>query len=259
MTSRGPAPTAANPGGRRSIGGEALTLSELLALARGELRAELSSKPEDRERMRRSRAVLEALERSGRAVYGVTTGVGASSGVEIPAELREELPANLVRFHGCGTGRLLDECEAGAVLALRLATLARGYSGVRIELLERLAALLDARVLPCIPEEGSVGASGDLTPLSYLAALVMGEREALYRGEIVPAAEALERAGLRPLPLAYKESLALMNGTAVMTAIACVAWERCARLARLASAITAIAVDATRGNPAHFDARIFEL
>ncbi len=260
MSARASAPTPhKKSGGLRAIGAEPLSLSELLALARGELRAELSQKPEDRDRLRRSRAVLESLEASGRAVYGVTTGVGASSGVGIPAALRDELPANLVRFHGCGTGRLLDETEAAAVLVLRLATLARGYSGVRVELVEHLCALLEARVLPCIPEEGSVGASGDLTPLSYLAALVMGEREALVRGEIVPAAEALRAAGLRPLPLVYKESLALMNGTAVMTAIACAAWERGARLARLAAAVTAIAVDTTHGNPDHFDARIFEL
>jgi histidine ammonia-lyase len=260
MSARGSAPTKAEiAGGRRAIGSDALTLAELLALARGELRAELSQAPADRERLQRGRKVLESLEESGAAVYGVTTGVGASSGVAIPPSLREALPANLVRFHGCGTGRLLDETEAGAVVALRAATLARGYSGVRAELVEQLCALLRARVLPCIPEEGSVGASGDLTPLSYLAALVMGEREALYRGEILPAADALAKAGLTPLPLALKESLALMNGTAVMTAIACVAWERCARLAKLATGITALVVDATQGNPAHFDARIFAL
>jgi histidine ammonia-lyase len=114
-------------------------------------------------------------------------------------------------------------------------------------------------VLPCIPEEGSVGASGDLTPLSYLAALLMGEREALYRGETLPASEALAAAGIEPVALQLKESLALMNGTAVMTAIACVAWQRAARLARLAATVTAMVVDTTRGNRGHFDARIFDL
>ncbi len=243
----------------RRVGGDPLSIEDVLGLARGELRAELSRRPEDRERLRRSRELLEKLEASGAPVYGVTTGVGASSGVEIPPQLRDRMPANLVRFHGCGTGRMLDETESAAVVALRLATLARGYSGVRVELVEQLCALLNARVLPCIPEEGSVGASGDLTPLSYLAALVMGEREAWLRGEVVASADALRDAGLAPLPLAFKESLSLMNGTAVMTAIACVAWERSARLARLAAAITAIAVDAVRGNPGHFAARIFEL
>jgi histidine ammonia-lyase len=108
----------------------------------------------------------------------------------------------------------------------RLASLARGYSGVRPIVLERLCELANRRILPAIPEEGSVGASGDLTPLSYVAALLAGEREALVRGESVEASDALARAGLEPLELEPKESLALMNGTSVMTALACLAVER---------------------------------
>jgi len=241
------------------VGAAPLSIEEVLGLARGSLRAEVSQAPEDRARRNESRAMLERFEASGAAIYGVTTGVGASSRVEIPEAMRDALPINLVRFHGCGTGRILDETEAAAVVALRLASLARGYSGVRPVLVDRLCALLNARVLPRIPEEGSVGASGDLTPLSYLAALVMGEREALYQDRVMPAPDALAAAGIEPLKLQLKESLALMNGTAVMTAIACVAWERSARLARLAAAVTAMVVDATRGNREHFDARIFEL
>jgi histidine ammonia-lyase len=164
-----------------------------------------------------------------------------------------------MRFHGVGTGRILDETEAGAVVAVRLISLAQGHSGVREQLLERLCAFLNERILPRIPEEGSVGASGDLTPLSYLAAALVGEREVTHRGQVVPAARALDDTHLPPLALGPKESLSLMNGTAVMTAIACAVWERAARLARLAAAITAVVVDVTRGNRGHFDARIFEL
>jgi len=127
---------------------------------------------------------------------------------------------------------------------------------VRIELLEQLCALLNERVLPRIPEEGSVGASGDLTPLSYLGSVVIGEREALLGDRVLPAAEALAECGLTPLALAPKESLALMNGTSVMTAIACLCFERGERLARLAAAITAIMVDVTHGNREHFDPRL---
>jgi histidine ammonia-lyase len=169
------------------------------------------------------------------------------------------MPLNLLRFHGVGTGRALSEQESAAVVALRLISLARGYSGVRIELLERLAALLNHRILPRIPEEGSVGASGDLTPLSYLAAVIVGEREVLGADGDRPAADALGAAGLEPLALAPKESLSLMNGTAVMTAIGCLAWQRAARLARLAASVTAMGVDATHGNREHYDERIFAL
>ncbi|MCA9711184.1 MAG: aromatic amino acid lyase, partial [Myxococcales bacterium] len=132
-----------------------------------------------------------------------------------------------------------------------------GWSAVRWAVLEALAALLNHRLLPCIPAEGSVGASGDLTPLSYVAALLIGERECTLAGEPLAAADGLARAGLAPLTLGPKESLALMNGTSVMTALGCLAFARAARLARLCAAITAIASDITRGNRAHFDDRIF--
>lgn len=241
------------------VDGSPIALDDVLRIARGSLRVELSPAAGYRAHLEKGRRVLEELEAGGTAIYGVTTGVGHSSSVEIPDAVRDQLPANLVRFHGCGTGRTLDELEAAAVVALRLIALARGYSGVRPELIERLCVLLNERVLPVIPEEGSVGASGDLTPLSYLAALVMGEREALCDGLQKPAEEALATLDLDPYPLAIKESLALMNGSAVMTAIACLVWERSLRLARLAAAVTAAAVDVTHGNRGHFDPRIFQL
>ena len=243
----------------RPLGRRDLTLEETLALARGELRAALDDDPRHRRKLERSRAVVAESQTGCEPVYGVTTGVGASAGNAIPEALRAELPHHLLRFHGCGTGRILDETEAASVLAVRLATLARGYSGVRVELLERLCELLNQRALPRIPEEGSVGASGDLTPLSYLAALVVGEREATLRGRVMSAAEALAELALEPLALVPKESLALMNGTAVMTGIACLCFERAQRLARFAAAITAMLVDATHGNREHFDARLFAL
>ncbi len=241
------------------IGAGPVSIEQLLAAARGELPVALDAGAKFRERLEAGRSALHAALGSGQPVYGVTTGVGASVGTYVPAAERQPMALNLLRFHGCGTGRLLDEEAAAAVLVARLVSLARGYSGVRPALLERLCALLERRILPAIPEEGSVGASGDLTPLSYLAALVVGEREALVRGQVVPAAEALASAGLAPLVLEPKESLALMNGTSLMTALACLAWERAARLARLACALTALGSFATAGNPAHFAAEIFEL
>ena len=241
------------------IGSGPLTIEQLLAAARGELPVALEGDAKFRERLEAGRRALDAALAGGRPVYGVTTGVGASVGTEVPAAERHEMALNLLRFHGCGTGRTLDEEAAAAVVVARLVSLARGYSAVRPALLERLCALLERRILPCIPEEGSVGASGDLTPLSYLAALVVGEREALVGGRVLPAAEALAAAGLAPLVLEPKESLALMNGTSVMTALACLVFERASRVARLAAAVTALASHAVAGNAAHFAPEIFEL
>jgi histidine ammonia-lyase len=241
----------------RVIGPEPVAVEAILAIARGETKVGLDASPAFRARIEASARALDASLRSGQPVYGVTTGVGASVENEIPAALRAEMPYHLMRFHGCGTGPFLSETEAAAVVAIRLTCLAKGRSGVRVELLERLCDLLNHRVLPRIPERGSVGASGDLTPLSYLVAALVGEREVTQRGRILPASEALRHAGLEPFALAPKESLALMNGTTVMTALACLAAERAARLARLAAALAAVSSHVTRGNPGHFDARIF--
>jgi histidine ammonia-lyase len=239
------------------LGREPIRIEALLAVARG--RAPVALDAGCRARLAAGRAALEEALRDGRPVYGVTTGVGASVTTAIPAEDRKLLPLNLLRFHGCGTGRRLGAEEAAAVVVARLASLARGYSAVRPEVVERLCELANRRILPCIPEQGSVGASGDLTPLSYLAALLVGEREALVDGEVVPARDALERAGLAPLVLEPKESLAVMNGTSVMAALGAVAFDRAGQLARWAAALTALVVRAVHGNPEHFAARIFEL
>jgi histidine ammonia-lyase len=179
--------------------------------------------------------------------------------VAIPPALLAELPRQLCRYHGCGLGRFLEPEETLAVLLARLASLAQGFSGVRFELLEALAALINRRVLPRIPAEGSVGASGDLTPLCYVAAVLMGEGEALQDGAVRPAREALARAGLAPLELAPKEALALMNGTAVMTGLACLAYQRAEYLGRLACRLTALAVACLQGNREHFHPRLAQL
>jgi histidine ammonia-lyase len=254
-----PQPLPADPSATTIVGSGWLSISDVLALAKGERRVALDDDPDYRQKLAKARAIVERAESNGGTVYGVTTGVGACAGTSIPPALRGELPINLMRFHGCGTGRILDETEAAAVVAIRLITLAKGHSGVRAELLERLCDFLNERLLPRIPEEGSVGASGDLTPLSYLAASLFGEREVTLRGRVMPAADALSELGLDALALLPKESLSLMNGTSVMTAIGTLCLERARRLARLAAAVTAIAVDVTHGNREHFDPRIFEL
>ncbi len=251
---------AADISGRTlAVGQAALRIEDVVAIARGDRRVEIDADPALRARIESSRRLLDDLSRKGEAIYGVRTGVGASVENAIPDAQLESLPLQLLRFHGCGTGRILEPEEAAAVVATRLASLSRGYSGVRDVLLDHLCALLNERALPCIPAEGSVGASGDLTPLSYLAALLVGEREATHHGQPMSAADALARAGLPPLTLAPKESLALMNGTSVMSGLGALAFDRALRLARLASALTAVASDTMHGNPGHFDARIAEL
>jgi len=240
-----------------AIGSQPLTIDAVCRVARRESVAMLSTDPGFRQRIERGARFLADRLANGEPVYGVTTGYGDSCTTEIPRELLEELPRHLVRYHGCGSGRLLDAPQVRAVLAARLNSLAQGYSAVRWELLEQLAALLRHDLLPAVPEEGSVGASGDLTPLSYIAAALVGEREVFRNGELVSAATALREAGLAPITLAPKEGLALMNGTSVMTGLICLAWERADYLSRLSCRITALAVRALRGNPKHFDAGLF--
>jgi histidine ammonia-lyase len=241
------------------FGRQPLSVDDIGRVAAGRARVELDSAPEYRRHLEASRQSLERQLAAGRAIYGVTTGVGESCDIQVPVAQAEALAMNLLRFHGCGTGAPLGEEEAAAVVAVRLASLARGHSGVRPIVLERLVDLLNHRVLPRIPSEGSVGASGDLTPLSYVAAVLVGDREVFFGGQTVPAAQALSACGLQPLTLLPKESLALMNGTSMMTGLACLAFQRGRHLARLAAALSAVASDVVRGNPAHFDERIFAL
>jgi histidine ammonia-lyase len=241
------------------LGDAWLTIEGVVEVACGRRAVGLSRDPAFRERIARGALFLKQTLDQGGTVYGVNTGYGDSCVVEIPPHLVAELPAHLVRYHGCGSGELFDEAQTLAVLVARLCSLARGFSGVRWELLQRLEELINRRILPCIPAEGSVGASGDLTPLSYVAATLIGEREVSYRGNVRPAAEVLREAGLAPLELAPKEGLAVMNGTAVMTGLAALAWSRAEYLSRLAARLTAAAALAMRNNRAHFDPRLFAL
>jgi histidine ammonia-lyase len=228
-------------------------------IAYGRATPHVDADEEVRSRINRSAGMVQAAVDDGRVVYGVTTGYGASATFGVDSEIAHDMPLNLLRYHGCGTGEPFTEEQSAAIVAVRAASLARGYSGVRMTLLERLCDLVRLRILPVIPQEGSVGASGDLTPLSYVAATLVGEREVYHRGEVVDAAEALGRYDLEPLELRAKEGLAVLNGTSVMTAIACLAWDRARKLARLACTATAIVSDVLEGEPGHFTDRIFEL
>jgi histidine ammonia-lyase len=234
------------------LDGDTLTLDEVLAVARGRARAQLS--PAARDRVRRARALVEARLQDGEPHYGINTGFGTLAEVRIAREDLERLQRNLVLSHAAGVGAPLPAAEARALMLLRANVLAKGVSGIREETLDLLLALLDRGVLPVVPERGSVGASGDLAPLAHLALLLIGEGEALVEREgrgapdRVPAAEALRRVGLAPVVLQAKEGLALVNGTQAMTAVGALALKRAERLADLADLAGAMTLEGLLGS-----------
>lgn len=240
-----------------TIGARRLSIEDVLIVAKNNATVSLSTNPEFERRIRSGAMFLERLLADNGTVYGVNTGYGDSCTVSVPPHLVAELPLHLTRFHGCGLGEYLDDEATLAVLVCRLNSLAQGYSGVRWLLLEQLTALIQYRILPFIPSEGSVGASGDLTPLSYVAAALIGERDVRFAGRRCKAIDVLTELNLAPLTLAPKEGLAIMNGTAVMTGLACLAWQRADYLTRLCCRLTALASVALRGNRGHFDPRLF--
>ena len=239
------------------FGAGRLTIEQVVALARRRALPRLNQDPAFSAQIGRGAAFLERLLAEEGAIYGVTTGYGDSVTRTIPPELVAELPLHLTRFHGCGLGAELSMEAGRAVLATRLCSLTQGYSGVSLELLERLCWLLAQDMVPRIPEEGSVGASGDLTPLSYVAAVLVGERQLYWQGQLWESAELYRQLGVAPLVLRPKEGLALMNGTSVMTALAALAFRRCDYLMRLTTRITALMSRALGGNSAHFDELLF--
>jgi histidine ammonia-lyase len=240
-----------------TIGETPLSIEEIVAVARKEHQVALPASDEWNALIQRGADFLDQLLQDEGVIYGVTTGYGDSCLVEIPPHQVNELPLHLSRFHGCGMGQNLDLITARAVVAVRLCSLARGYSGVSHALLQRLAWMLNEDVIPVIPSEGSVGASGDLTPLSYIAGALVGERDVYYQGEIVPIAEVYAEKGLQPLVMRPKEGLALMNGTAVMTAIACLNYKKAEQIALASTMVTALNVLALEGNSSHFDEVLF--
>ncbi|MQQ99346.1 HAL/PAL/TAL family ammonia-lyase [Glaciimonas soli] len=236
-----------------------LTIEDIVAIAGRNTQVALSDDSTFRAVIARGADFLDKLLREDGTIYGVTTGYGDSCTVNVPMELVPELPHHLYAYHGCGLGEHFTPTQTRAILATRLASLCKGYSGVSVGLLEQITRLLQEDLLPLIPAEGSVGASGDLTPLSYLAAVLCGEREVWRDGIKVSAALALQEVGMTPLRLRPKEGLAIMNGTAVMTALACLAYDRAAYLVQIATRITAMSSFALDGNAHHFDEVLFSV
>ena len=236
------------------LSGQPLTLDEICQVSLGDRAVALD--PAALPRIRASRAVVDGLLKHGATVYGVNTGFGKLSDVRIePGEVRA-LQRNLVRSHACGVGEPLPGDAVRAMLLLRANVLARGFSGVRPELIEMLLALLNRRIHPVIPARGSVGASGDLAPLAHLALALMGEGLVLVEGRQLPAAMALLQAGIPPLVLEAKEGLALLNGTQAITAVGALALARALRVVELSDLAGAMTLEALKGTPTPFDERI---
>ncbi|MFH1609317.1 MAG: histidine ammonia-lyase [Candidatus Bipolaricaulota bacterium] len=213
--------------------------------------------PPARARVEASQQALRSLLGRGSPVYGVNTGFGALSTVRVPDEGLERLQVNLVRSHAAGVGRPLPDPAVRGMLLFRVNSFLQGVSGVRPELAELLVAMLNAGVCPLVPEQGSVGSSGDLVPLAHLALPLIGEGRARFQGEELPGGEALRRAGLTPLSaLAPKEGLALLNGTAYMLSLLFLSWLLGWRAFRAGLAIAALSFQALRGHTEALDRRI---
>ena len=239
-----------------TLDGNTLTLAQLAAVACAGEAAGLADAA--RARVLASRAVVERILAEGRTVYGVNTGFGKLADVHISSDHLRELQLNLLRSHSCGVGEPLGESETRAMLCLRANVLAKGYSGVRPAVIETLIEMLNRGVHPVIPSRGSVGASGDLAPLAHLAAVAVGEGEAVYAGERMGGGEALSRAGIAPLELEAKEGVALINGTQGMCAVGGLALLDAERLATTADVAGAMTLEALRGTPAAFRLQIHE-
>ncbi len=236
--------------------GQPLSLDEIARVAHGGEQIHIGAAAH--ERVRASRKIIDDIVSNGAVVYGVSTGFGKLADVHVPPSELRQLQLNLVRSHSCGIGDPLSAAEVRAMILLRANVLALGLSGIRLEVIERLCELNNRGVVPVVPEKGSVGASGDLAPLAHLSLTLIGEGEAFYQGQRLPSGEALKKAGLKPVVLEAKEGLALLNGTQAMHAVGALALGRAKKLARVADIAGAMSLEALKGTPAAFDARIHE-
>jgi histidine ammonia-lyase len=237
-----------------ALTGNDLTLENVYEVALDD--REVSLSPDARKRMDASRAVIDRLVESDEVAYGVNTGFGKMASVRISHDQIRQLQTNLVRSHAAGVGPLLSEAEVRAIMLLRANAIAKGFSGIRPVAAETLCAMLNRRVHPVIPSQGSVGASGDLAPLAHLAQVVIDEGEAVYEGRRMAGGEAMRLAGIAPIALQAKEGLALLNGTQAMLGLLALGLRSAAMLVDTADVAAALSLDALRGTPTAFDPRI---
>lgn len=237
-----------------TINNQLVGLAELREVWLSPLKIELGTQA--KQRVTESNELIADVLASGDQVYGVNTGFGQLAQVRVSDDDLAKLQENLVRSHAVGVGEYLPDNIVRLIMTMKIVALAEGFSGVRLELIEALCALVNHDIYPCVPEKGSVGASGDLAPLAHLAGVLIGVGEARLAGKVLPAKKALKKAGIKPLALAPKEGLALLNGTQVSTALALAAAFRTENLLAAALVAGAMSSDAIKGSDTPFDKRI---
>ncbi|GAA4710564.1 histidine ammonia-lyase [Brevibacillus fulvus] len=236
------------------VDGNQLTIEQVVAIARDFAQLELTE--EARQNIVRSRQMVETMVEQQRVVYGITTGFGKFSDVVIPAEEVSQLQENLIMSHACGLGQPYPVEVVRAMMALRVNALAKGYSGIRPQTVQLLIDMCNLGVHPMIPQQGSLGASGDLAPLAHMVLVMLGKGEAEYKGTRMAGAAALHAAGLAPIQLQAKEGLALINGTQAMTALLCLSLYDARRLMENAEVIAGMTMEALRGIRDAFDPQL---
>lgn len=242
------------------LDGESLTIKQVVHVAYSQtshLVVQIS--PRASERVERAAQAVQDLLARGEVAYGITTGFGAFKDRIISNDQVEILQRNIIMSHAVGVGDLFDIPTTRAIMLIRANTLARGHSGIRRSTLQLLLEMLNRGIHPCIPQKGSLGASGDLAPLAHMSLVMIGEGKAEYQGQFYSGGETLKKAGLQPVTLAAKEGLALTNGTSVMTALGTLAVERAERLSKTANAAGCLSLEALNGTSLAFDERIHQL
>jgi len=239
------------------VDGTTLTLEQICAVARAR-GAEVTLAPAARARMEESRALIDRLAAADAPIYAVNTGVGLLANRRIPRGDLDQLQRNVIRSHAVGVGEPLSRQAVRAMMLIRANVLAKGVSGIRPLVAERLCDLVNHGVTPVVPSQGSVGASGDLAPLAHMALVLIGEGEAEFEGAVLQGEAALKRAGLEAIELHPKEGISLINGTQAMLAVGCLELEAAETLMESAEVVGAMTLDALRGTPRAFDSRIHE-
>lgn len=234
-----------------------LTLSQMRLINRRPLQMKLV--PECIAGILESSETVRKVIDQGRIIYGVNTGFGLLANTIIPAEELENLQHSIVLSHAAGIGECMDESTVRLIMALKINSLARGYSGIRLEVIQALLALFNAGVSPCIPQKGSVGASGDLAPLAHMSTVLLGEGEAIYKGKKISGREGLQTAGLEPIVLGPKEGLALLNGTQASTALALQGLFLAEDLFAAAMVSGSLSVEAALASRGPFDEKIHQV
>ena len=240
--------------GKVVIDGNSLTIEEFIQITRWRKKIELSQ--EAIERINKSRALVDKFVDENKVVYGITTGFGKFSDVVITGDETKELQRNLIISHACGVGEPLSEEIVRGIMLLRINALAKGFSGIRLSTLNTLIEMLNKGVHPIIPEKGSLGSSGDLAPLSHMVLVMLGEGEAIYKGQKMSGKEAMEKANINTIELTSKEGLALINGTQVMTSIGAHTIYDAMELSKIADIAASLTIEALNGIIDAYDIRV---